>query len=48
MDSFLIKEFLDRIYRINRILFLFQFPEETEKTQTDSVGVKHPIIIIIF
>jgi len=32
--------FLDRINRIFRIIFLFQFPDETGKTQSAFSGVK--------
>jgi hypothetical protein len=35
MDSILIEKFYDRIYRINKIIFLhFQFPEETGNIQS--------------
>jgi hypothetical protein len=45
MDSILIKKFYDRIYRINKIIFLhFQFPEETGNIQSAFSGITYPCI----
>jgi hypothetical protein len=38
MDSVLLF-FFDRIYRIFWIIFLFQFPDETGKTQSACSGI---------
>ena len=40
----LIKDYLGRIYRIVQdFIILSQFPEETEKTQSDFVGIIHTV-----